>query len=761
MADDNKISFDLELNEGSINSNFGLIDKRAEKSAKASAAVFGEYFQKQEQDLKDSIERLNKASVKSATKSAEESAAVFKKQFEKQDAVYRASVKQNLDSAFNALTGGDRIKKSAQESASVFEDAFAKKLKGFDTPPIVDPADVKQAKLSLTDIAAGYFLVTQAIDKVAAAGKAALDFLLRGEAETKLEGRFRALATQAGIAADVIEGRLTKAAQGLLEDDELFQLGSSAFVRIGQNAERLDEVLQAARKSYKVFGGEVTTNAEAIISATETGNKRALRSVGLYTDLDKAVKDYALKLGTVPALLTEQQTQQARLNAILETANTRFKNVSIEANNIEDSYKRAKVSIKEFGDELAKTAAQSSGGFFKGLFNSTAAFFDTLRQNSQIFSDTPKNIGQINSAIEILNQRNQQYKKELQELDKANINYGSSFGSITRAINFTTESIEKLKRQQEDLREAQRVSGVNASPTAGDPSNSQDAEVSAEFIRRRTELVNKVRELEAQRTQSEVSAAQERFNVLQNETNNKFSVAQSSAALDDLTKLQEKQRNEAFLVEKNALEKSYSENGIADATLRNQGREALEASHEAKLLAIKKNSEDAKIKLQKKANDIAYQGTVSALSNIATLQDSSNKELAAVGKAAAISKATIDGYVAVQNALATVPYPFNFAAAAFVGAAAAANVAKIAGGGGGANFDTGGGGSAGAGGGLDAPNGPITEFVPAEDIAPQGPNTTVAVTINGNVLDRRETGLEFAEIIRQEFENQGLVVTTG
>lgn len=759
MADENKISFDLELNEGSINSNFGLIDKRAEKSAKSSAAVFGEFFQKQEQDLKDSIDRLNKASNRAAAKSAEESAAVFKKQFEKQDAIYKASVKQNLDSAFSALTGSDRVKKSAQESASVFEDAFAKKLKGFDTPPIVDPADVKQAKLSLTDIAAGYFLVREAIDKVAAAGKLALDFLLRGEAETKLEGRFRALATQAGITADVIEGRLTKAAQGLLEDDELFQLGSSAFVRIGQNAERLDEVLQAARKSYKVFGTDVTTNAEAIISATETGNKRALRSVGLYTDLEGAVKNYAAKLGTVPALLSEQQIQQARLNAILETSNQRFKNVNIEADNIEDSYKRARVSIKEFVDELAKAAAQDAGGIFKGLLNSTAAFFDRIKDTT-ILDTQANSVSGLGKQIEILNRRNQEYRAEIAALDKDSLFYQASFNGSTLAIQKNDVAIDGLKRKIEDLRELQRVSGVNASPTASDAVNTRDAEVTAEFIRRRTDLVNKVKELEAQRTQSEVSAAQERFNTLQNETTNKFSVAQSSAALDDLTRLQEKQRNEAFLVEKNALEKFYAENGIADATLRNQGREALEASHEAKLLAIKKNSEDAKIKLQKKANDIAYQGTVSALSNIATLQDSSNKELAAVGKAAAISKATIDGYVAVQNALATVPYPFNFAAAALVGAAAASNVAKIAGGGGGANFDTGG-GSAGAGGGLDTPNSPITEFVPADDLAPQGPNTTVAVTINGNVLDRRETGLEFAEIIRQEFENQGLVITTG
>jgi len=69
----------------------------------------------------------------------------------------------------------------------------------------------------------------------------------------------------------------------------------------------------------------------------------------------------------------------------------------------------------------------------------------------------------------------------------------------------------------------------------------------------------------------------------------------------------------------------------------------------------------------------------SSLNTIATLQNSSSKELAAIGKAAAIYQATVDGYAAVQKALASAPPPFNFAIAAAVGAATAANVAKISG----------------------------------------------------------------------------------
>jgi tape measure domain-containing protein len=70
-------------------------------------------------------------------------------------------------------------------------------------------------------------------------------------------------------------------------------------------------------------------------------------------------------------------------------------------------------------------------------------------------------------------------------------------------------------------------------------------------------------------------------------------------------------------------------------------------------------------------------GMRSMFSAMAGLQNSSNKKLAMIGKAGAIATATIDGYVAVQKAYTTVPYPYNIPAAIAQGVLAAANVANI------------------------------------------------------------------------------------
>lgn len=88
-------------------------------------------------------------------------------------------------------------------------------------------------------------------------------------------------------------------------------------------------------------------------------------------------------------------------------------------------------------------------------------------------------------------------------------------------------------------------------------------------------------------------------------------------------------------------------------------------------------SQRAKYALDAKFTEMRLQGASSFFGELAGLSSSSNKTLARIGKAAAIADVTIKGYMAAQNALATVPYPFNLAAAAAIAIKTGANVAGI------------------------------------------------------------------------------------
>jgi hypothetical protein len=89
----------------------------------------------------------------------------------------------------------------------------------------------------------------------------------------------------------------------------------------------------------------------------------------------------------------------------------------------------------------------------------------------------------------------------------------------------------------------------------------------------------------------------------------------------------------------------------------------------------------AKVKAQ---NELRAANLNSTLSTISTLASSKNKELAAVGKTAAIAQASMDTYKAANVALGSAPPPFSFVLAAATVAAGLANVSKIM------SFETGG-----------------------------------------------------------------------
>lgn len=117
-----------------------------------------------------------------------------------------------------------------------------------------------------------------------------------------------------------------------------------------------------------------------------------------------------------------------------------------------------------------------------------------------------------------------------------------------------------------------------------------------------------------------------------------------------------------------------------------------EETYAARVDNINNQAAENRAKIEQAKNTAIINQSSSFFGIMATLSQSGNKKLAAIGKAAAMAQATIDGYLAIQKALAAFPPPFNFIAAGVVGVATAANVSRIAG------IGYSGGGYTGAGG---------------------------------------------------------------
>ncbi len=87
----------------------------------------------------------------------------------------------------------------------------------------------------------------------------------------------------------------------------------------------------------------------------------------------------------------------------------------------------------------------------------------------------------------------------------------------------------------------------------------------------------------------------------------------------------------------------------------------------------------AKLQINAEYNAARLQSTSDMFGALAGLSESSNKTLAAIGKAAALTQATIDGVLAIQKAWASAPFPFNLPAVTATTVSTGINIAKIAG----------------------------------------------------------------------------------
>lgn len=727
MADENKIQLDIEVSESSIEKSFGMIDDRAIKSAKSSAAVFGEYFQKQENELQAALARLTGETTRAARKSARESAQVFTEAFEKTSEV---------NTAFS--------------------------IKG------------------LADLAGGFFLAEKAANTAIKGIKSAIDTVAQGEALERLEKSFRALASTAGLAGDEIKSKLVGATKGLVDDTQLLELGSQAFIRLGENARKLPEILSLAGKSYKIFGGSIVDNAEKITQAVETGNARSLRSIGLNVDLEKAVKDYATRLKTVPSLLTESQIQQARMNAILEIGEQRFKNVKIEMG-FSENVKLLSNAYSQLGDELSKISAANFSGIFSSMASAAARALTTLTE-VLITLRPAKNIEEMNIQLEAS-------KRNLTDLTNA---FKAAGGEQAAATNEYVASLgAQIKATQADIAEKEKAIAASRKKQGEDAAaNKAGNALTAEYIAKRQDLANKIQEINTRVQQSEVQLAQEAYNRLK-----------TRASLEVLYNAQRLQEATNFGQQAAQLEKFYADNGVNDEALRQQGREALYQEHLNRMLLIDQQYRNqAKIVTAEQINDVENFSdavtifSASAAEAMRTNTVSMSMSLRQLGEAFtktfqkqmtsaifALAQGTKNGeealnglFTGVLNAMGEMMISqgigFMLQGAAFTWAGmpngpqlVSAGAAMTAFGATLAAVSAANGGAVGAGGGATGGVGatetaPTVEIAQPEELQPQGPQTAVNLTINGNVLDRRQTGLEIAQILEEQFSEQGLVV---
>lgn len=410
---------------------------------------------------------------------------------------------------------------------------------------------------------------------------------------------------------------------------------------------QLIPLLQQFKGLDTTKGLENLFKAENLNTKTLSDLNRILSSKEFKTDADRAqgVRDYA-KFGVVIG------PQTAKLSDVLtgksgdkKTAEERAMDASeLRALGLNANF------LKEMGnyEKLLKSGKLSQEQYNEAIYNLTAKQPVMIEYRKELAAAQSAENKAISEHISFVVSQITA-KEELQSKMEDELRLSTMRGDAAQIEELVVKDINDLRKvgyemtmkEIEALREKYRI--INE--------NRQLAEVQAKIL---SETMDKHRpKVDTIKGLTSLKATESGFGQAQAED---YLVGQNPELF--------KGTQEAIDVQKRAFEDMYS---------------FIEGLRKADLIS-EQTAAAMKANVNVQQNEVRLQNTKDFFGNLASLSSSGNKRIAAIGRAAAVTQATIDGVLAVQKALAAPPgWPYNAAQVIAVGISTAANVAKIAG----------------------------------------------------------------------------------
>lgn len=609
-------------------------------------------------------------------------------------------------------------------------------------------------KIGLNGLGGSIVAVNQGLELMSKAGHAVkevfdsiVDSIKEADHIKLVNQQFEILSARAGIVGSELKDAFEKAANGTVATTEVLGAANKALIDLGHSAEKLPEIFELARKVGKLSGQDTLAVFEQLNFAIQSGNTKALRAVGIFIDSNKAMDDFSKTVKTASGNLKVTANdlslvgrEQAILNAVLEKGNLSFKDLGGGADTATLSFKQFKVATTELGESASKIIAGIFGPivseFAKGATIITKTLADAINPDS----------GPIEQQIRSLEERlfDLNKNKPLQGLFPG---ASQEVDTINAKLVTLRASLIDIKKKTEEGKQ-DPASLINL-PTAQQIQAKNDAFQSA------------FQQAENSNLQLQIAAAQK----IQDE------IARN-AALDLLAQGQKEQAERDHLSRLEKIRKEYADIKGGNET----ERRALENQERIKFtLDIEKIELETEERKAKKLKDIQAQTKSILVSGISSTLQAVGVALQKGEDAFSAFKKGVFGIVgdlmiqlgtaiiaqavaidALAKTIATKTGGFGIAAGAALIIAGAALKSSAEGSGGGTSS---GGGGADLSGGINSGIGTIPETatnIPTQSLVEPRPN--VVLNINGNVLDRRQTGLELVDVLQEAFDTQGAQV---
>lgn len=457
--------------------------------------------------------------------------------------------------------------------------------------------------------------VVNALQRV---GEKIVEFAGRAVEIQTVRNAFTNLATSQGHDADQMLAKMRELSAGTVSDLNLMKQANQAML-LGLPVERFGEMLEIARAAAKATGQSMDFMLQSIVTGLGRQSKLMLDNLGIVIKAEDAYEKYAKQLGVTAGDLTEAEKKQAFVNHALDIGTANAKAAGSSSSDLGSQWERLKSQAANLATRIAEKLIPAMNDLvFAGNY-----WIDVF---SKMFPDD------ANQSVEQLTEKIDKLKIKMQEL--AAQGGGGPSGTRIDSVRAEIEELEALK-----MAAAEREVDLEEKKNQG-------------LLAKQAELA------EAKRLKSEQDAI----------------LAQENAIL--------KQEQDIAMIGANEMQKAELEVKFLDDKIKR------EEDHQKKL-ALMKDKQVALDKVrsmrasaeQLKIEQTFAQGRVNILQATAGLVTAiaGNESKAAfyLSKAAALAQAWVSMNLGAANALATVPYPANFGAAAQVKTAGYINMAAI------------------------------------------------------------------------------------
>jgi len=192
------------------------------------------------------------------------------------------------------------------------------------------------------------YLTKQAVDL----GKAFYETAARGAELKETAGVFDRVAAAAGISSRELI-KLTQSSTGVLSKTEIQALANQLEL-VGVGMERLPQLAQIAESIADATGKSTKDVLETLISGTARTSDRMLRLIGINVQFKEG--------------MTEDQKQAQFLNDVLSKGADIVQRLGDNTVSAADNFDRAKTSMHNFHDEMAKMISGPVGAYLGFIF---------------------------------------------------------------------------------------------------------------------------------------------------------------------------------------------------------------------------------------------------------------------------------------------------------------------------------------------------------------------------------------------------------